>query len=239
MPAFGGLTAGRRVAAIEAEFAEKVGARYAVSSIDATSVALVLTKVVGVTAGSEVIVPTWTFSSPAMMAHKLGARVVLADVEEATSNLSARTAAPLLSDRTAVVMPTHFAGLRCDMDGLAELCATAGIHLLDDAALANFPVAVVSPLHALLLDGVLMPAWLLINGRGAVQEEHASKVRYFHIELGRHAALLTDGAAAEAFAEDNNRAMFDNAADAPRQTRLQQPTDVMSFAPRVTDGNAF
>ncbi len=94
----------------------------------------------------------------------------------------------------------------------------------------------VSPLHALLLDGVLIPAWLLINGSGIVQEEHASEVRYFHIELAMHAGLLADGAAVESFAEDNNRAMFDNAGDAPMETRLQQPTDVVSFAPRVTDG---
>ena len=134
----GWLTAGRRVAAFEARFAEQVGARHAVSFNSATAAALVLMEVLGVAAGSEVIVPTWTFSGPAMMAHKLGARVVLADVEEASFNLSARTTAPLLNDRTAVVMPTHFAGLSCDMTGLAELCATAGIDLLDDAAHA-FP----------------------------------------------------------------------------------------------------
>ena len=97
----------------------------------------------------------------------------------------------------------------------------------------------VSPLHALLLDGVLIPAWLLIDGRGIVQEEHASEVRYFHIELARHAGLLADGAAAESFSDDNDRAMFDNAADAPRQTRLRQPADAASFAPRVIDGNAL
>ena len=97
----------------------------------------------------------------------------------------------------------------------------------------------VSPLHALLLDEVLIPAWLLINGHSIVQEEHASEVRYFHIELATHAALLADGAAVESFAEDNNRAMFDNAADAPQESRLQLPTDMISFAPRVIDGAAL
>ena len=86
---------------------------------------------------------------------------------------------------------------------------------------------------------MLIPAWLLINGRSIVQEDTASEVRYFHVELSRHAGLLADGAPIESFAEDNNRAMFDNAADAWQEAGSQLPTDTVSFAPRVIDGSAL
>jgi hypothetical protein len=69
----------------------------------------------------------------------------------------------------------------------------------------------VSPLHAMFLDGKLVPAMLLVNGVSVVQERPAGEIVYFHIELDRHDVLLAEGAAAESFRDENSRDMFDNA----------------------------
>ncbi len=71
----------------------------------------------------------------------------------------------------------------------------------------------VSPRHAMLLDGVLVPAHRLLGWRGISRTAIGGAVSYFHIELDTHDALLAEGAASESFADTGNRHMFDNAAD--------------------------
>lgn len=71
----------------------------------------------------------------------------------------------------------------------------------------------VSPLHAVLLDGVLVPAEDLVNGGSITREAGLDRVDYFHIELETHDVLWAEGAAAETFRDDDSRGMFDNAAE--------------------------
>ena len=67
----------------------------------------------------------------------------------------------------------------------------------------------VSPDHALFVDGVLVPAGLLVNGSTIVQETVVA-VEYFHIELPTHAVLLAEGLSAESYLDTGNRGMFAN-----------------------------
>ncbi|ABI62243.1 Hint domain-containing protein [Granulibacter bethesdensis] len=69
----------------------------------------------------------------------------------------------------------------------------------------------VSPLHAMFIDGVLVPAGRLVNGVSIVQEQHVETVSYVHIELDTHDVVFAEGAASESYVEDNNRSMFHNA----------------------------
>ncbi len=71
----------------------------------------------------------------------------------------------------------------------------------------------VSPRHAMLVDGVLVPASLLVNGVSVTQPEPESDVAYLHVELNGHHLLLAEGTPAESFVDDDSRAMFQNCAD--------------------------
>jgi hypothetical protein len=64
-----------------------------------------------------------------------------------------------------------------------------------------------SPLHAVFLQGVLIPACHLVNGATIIVERPGA-VTYFHLELDRHAILLADGLPAESFIENSNRGQF-------------------------------
>ena len=71
-----------------------------------------------------------------------------------------------------------------------------------------------SPDHALALDGALIPVRHLLNGATIVQEPAAGRIVYFHVELDRHDILLAEGAAAESYLDAGNRGAFTNAGTA-------------------------
>lgn len=130
----GWLTSGRKVKEFEDAFAKKVGAKHAIAVNSATSAALLLLDVLNVGPGDEVIVPSYTFSGPAMMARKLGAHVVFADCAPGSYMVDPNEVLAKITPRTRVVMPTHFAGAAADVERLSWLCAQKNIALLEDAA---------------------------------------------------------------------------------------------------------
>ena len=71
----------------------------------------------------------------------------------------------------------------------------------------------VSPEHALLIDGVLVPARCLVDGKVVMQEAGFEAVEYVHIELDTHAVILAEGAPFETFVDDNSRGIFHNASE--------------------------
>ena len=76
----------------------------------------------------------------------------------------------------------------------------------------------VSPRHALLLDGVFVPAELLVNAQTILQPEAVDQVDYFHLEFEAHEAILAEGTPAESYVEYDNRHGFHNAHELPRFT---------------------
>ena len=94
----------------------------------------------------------------------------------------------------------------------------------------------VSPLHAMYLDDVLIPAFALINGTSIVQADAVDQVEYFHVELDTHDVIVAEGTLAESFLDDDSRGMFHNA----DEHRRLYPDDVRKpaayCAPVVEDG---
>jgi autotransporter passenger strand-loop-strand repeat protein len=94
----------------------------------------------------------------------------------------------------------------------------------------------VSPLHAMFIDDVLIPASALVNGTSIIQMKAVESVEYFHLELDTHDVILAEGAPAETFVDDDSRAMFHNAADYDRLYPEALRQDARYCAPRVEDG---
>lgn len=66
---------------------------------------------------------------------------------------------------------------------------------------------VLSPDHAVFVDGVLIPVRYLLNG-ATVRQCGAASVTYWHVELPRHGVLLADGLPAESYLDTGNRSAF-------------------------------
>jgi Hint domain len=70
--------------------------------------------------------------------------------------------------------------------------------------------------HSLLIDGVLIPAKHLVNGRSIAFDDNAEMsktLEYFCVELDNHEVIFAEGAAAESFRYTGDQIAWDNLAD--------------------------
>ena len=103
------------------------------SGTDALEMAAILT---GVGPGDEVIVPSFTFVSTALAFLRCGAKVVFADSRDDEPNIDATKIESLITPRTKVIVPVHYAGCACDMDAIMEIANRHGLLVVEDAAQA-------------------------------------------------------------------------------------------------------
>lgn len=103
------------------------------SCTDALEMAAILCDV---NPGDEVIVPSYTFVSSALAFVRQGAKIVFADSYENNPNIDADKLESLITDKTKVIVPVHYAGVACDMDKIMEIANRHNILVVEDAAQA-------------------------------------------------------------------------------------------------------
>ena len=84
--------------------------------------------------GDEVIMPAFTFVSTANAFVLRGAKIVFADSTSLNPNLDASALESLITPRTRVIVPVHYAGIACDMDGIQTVADRHEIIVVEDAA---------------------------------------------------------------------------------------------------------
>ena len=96
------------------------------------------------------------------------------------------------------------------------------VRIVKDAFGVNLPKRdlFLSPDHSVYIDGVMIPAYCLINGSTITQEMTETLVTYYHVELPAHNAILAEGLPAESYLETSeaNRHFFKDATTSTSST---------------------
>jgi dTDP-4-amino-4,6-dideoxygalactose transaminase len=173
----GWLTSGPKVEQFEEAFATAVGASHAVAVNSCTAAMHLALVASAVGPGDEVIVPAMTFTATAEVVVHVGATPILVDVDPGTLSIDPAAAADAVTDATSVVMPMHYGGQACDLDGL-RAAVGEDIEVIADAAHA-FPTRA--------SDG-------MVGGKGAADATAFSFYANKTITTGEGGMLTTENA---------------------------------------------
>jgi len=142
-----------------------------------------------------------------------GTRITTSEGERAVETLTiGDMVATRLNDAT-VFKPIKWIGWRrIDPTAHPNLAAIAPVLIQRGALADDVPHRdlLVSPDHAILIDGKLICARQLINGATIRQAKTLAAIEYFHIELETHAILMAEGLFTESYLDTGNRGFFAN-----------------------------
>lgn len=103
------------------------------SCTDALEMAAILANI---KPGDEVIIPSYTFVSTALAFVRQGAKIVFADSYTDNPNIDATKIENLITSKTKVIVPVHYAGIACDMELILSLAQRYNLLVIEDAAQA-------------------------------------------------------------------------------------------------------
>lgn len=117
-------------------FEEKFGFKKAIMTTSCTDALEMAAILCDVKPGDEVIVPSYTFVSSALAFVRQGAHIVFADSCPNNPNIDADKLESLITPKTKVIVPVHYAGVACDMDKIMDIANRHNIFVVEDAAQA-------------------------------------------------------------------------------------------------------
>jgi len=130
----GRFVLGPDVAELEADLAKALDVPHVISCASGSDALLLALMALGVGAGDEVIVPSYTFFATASAVTRLGAVPIFADIDPVTYLVDPRDVERKVSTRTRAIVPVHLFGRTADMDALRPIAARSGLPIVEDAA---------------------------------------------------------------------------------------------------------
>ncbi len=170
----GMVAQGPEVAAFEQEFASIVGGRTCVAVNSGTSGLHLALLAMGVGAGDEVIVPSFSFAATANVVALVGATPVFVDIEPDHFCVDPAAVEAAITPKTAAIMPVHLYGHPADMTRITAIAERHKIAVIEDACQA----------HAAALDGTPVGAF----GKTAVFSLYPTK----NMTSGEGGMVVTD-----------------------------------------------
>lgn len=127
---------GPRVKLLEERIAGLCGVHHGIGVSSGSDAILLALMAAGVGPGDEVVTTPYSFFSTVGSIVRLGAKPVLADIEQDTFNLDPKKAAAVCTPNTRVIMPVHLFGHLVDGREFQSVAKEKRAHLIEDAAQA-------------------------------------------------------------------------------------------------------
>ncbi len=127
-------SAGRYIDQFENGWASYCGRRYGIGVSNGTVALQAAVACLGLKAGEEVILPTFTIISCALAVVYNGGVPVLIDCDPRTWCMDVAQVKDKITNRTRAIMPVHIYGHPVDMDPILDLAESHGLAVIEDAA---------------------------------------------------------------------------------------------------------
>jgi len=135
--------------AFEKEWKDYTQAAFVKNHINGTSALTSMYFALDLPAGSEIMVPSYTFFATCLAMRFFGCVPIFIDINPKTATFDLEDARRKLTSRTRAVVPMHSWGLPCEMDRISEWAKEKGLIVLEDAAHA----------HGASMQGKKMGTW--------------------------------------------------------------------------------
>jgi perosamine synthetase len=119
---------------LEEEFAARVGRKHGIAVCNGSAALEAAVAALGLSAGDEVILPTFTIISCASAVLRTGALPVVVDSDPDTWNMRPDQVADRITPRTKAIMAVHIYGLPVDVDPILTLARDNGLKIIEDSA---------------------------------------------------------------------------------------------------------
>ena len=124
-------------AQFEKQWAEQLGAKRCLTTVNGTNALIVALNQAGVGIGDEVIVPPYTFVATVQAILINGAIPVFADVDRTTFQINPDNIRKKINSRTKAILPVHILGIPVDMDSILEIAHEHNLIVIEDSCQAH------------------------------------------------------------------------------------------------------
>ncbi len=128
------LTTGALTKQFEEEFAQYLGAKYAVGVMSCTHALELCLRYFNIGEGDEVITTPLSYVATANTIEFVGARPVFVDVEWTTGNIDPTLIEAAITSKTKAIIPVHLYGQMCNMTAIKAIADKHGLIVIEDAA---------------------------------------------------------------------------------------------------------
>jgi dTDP-4-amino-4,6-dideoxygalactose transaminase len=127
---------GREVAELERRIAALSAAQHGIACASGTDALLLPLKALGLRAGDEVVVPSFTFFATAGAVYNAGGTPVFADIDPHTFNLDPAAVEAAITPRTRAIIAVDLFGQMAALERILAAAGRAGVPVIEDAAQA-------------------------------------------------------------------------------------------------------
>lgn len=128
---------GENARTLEKEFAEFVGAKHAICTVNGTAALHLAMEGLNIPPGAEVITSAFTFIASANAICFGGGIPIFADISTSSFNIDPEKIQALITPKTKCIMPVHIFGLPADMKAILDIAKDNNLAIIEDACQAH------------------------------------------------------------------------------------------------------